>query len=72
MKDSFNEPKLSKKIRAIQDKEREHLEKRVVINGKLVRFAQMQYEMQKQKMIKKLIDDNDIAQTNFPLIKELD
>ena len=47
-------------VRQIQNLEKQHLVVRVAINEKTVKLALMDYELQRQKFIKKTIEDCDI------------
>jgi hypothetical protein len=47
-------------IREIQGHEKEHLEIRVALNEKIVKLALLDYELKRQKFIKKEIEDCDI------------
>ena len=47
-------------VREIQNLEKTHLEQRVNINEKIVKLALMDYELKKQKFLKKTIEDCDI------------
>ena len=40
--------------------EKGHLEKRVVINDKVVRLARLDYDLKKQQMIQKTIEKDEI------------
>ena len=52
--------------------EKSHLEKRVQINEKVVRLARMDYDLKKQKMIQKSIDDDEIEMIRMPYCQEID
>ena len=52
--------------------EKNHLEKRVQINEKVVQLARMDYELKKQKMIQKSIDDAEIEVIRMPYCQEID
>ena len=52
--------------------EKSHLEKRVVINDKIVKLAMLDYELKKQKFIKKSIEQNEIEVTRMPYAIEID
>jgi hypothetical protein len=52
--------------------ERSHLEKRVLINERLVKMNTLHYELQKQKFIMKSgIEDSDIEAQLWPFVKEI-
>ena len=72
MKENFNEQRVSKQIRMIQEQEKLHLEVRVQINDKLVKMNQLHYELQKQKfIIKSGIEDCEIEAQMWPFIHEI-
>ena len=52
----LGEPGLAKMVQDIQMLEKSHLEKRVVVNDKIVKLAMMDYELKKQKFINKTIE----------------
>ena len=68
----LNEPALAKMVQDIQMLEKTHLEKRVVINDKIVKLAMLDYELKKQKFIKKTIEDSEIEVTRMPYAIEID
>ena len=68
----LNEPALAKMVQDIQMLEKSHLEKRVVINDKIVKLAMLDYELKKQKMIKKSIEQSEIEVTRMPFAIEID
>ena len=47
----LGEEGLSKKVHGIQMLEKTHLEKRVVLNDKIVKLAMMDYDLKKQRFI---------------------
>jgi hypothetical protein len=52
--------------------EKSHLEQRVIINDKYVKLALMDYELRKQKMIHKTIEDCEIEVKRAPFAAEID
>ena len=56
----------------IQMLEKDHLEKRVKINEKLVKLAMLDYELKRQKFLKKSINDSEIEVARMPHAAEID
>ena len=52
--------------------EKSHLEKRVLINDKIVKLAKMDYDLKKQCMIQKTIDQDEIEILRAPYAMEID
>ena len=52
--------------------EKSHLEKRVVINDKIVKLARMDYDLKKQAMIQKTIEMDEIEILRAPYASEVD
>ena len=63
---------LAQQIREIQMLEKSHLEKRVVINDKIVKLARLDYDLKKQCMINKTIEQNEIEIMRAPYAAEID
>lgn len=53
-------PSFSKKIREVQLLEKSHLELKVALNDKIVKLALLDYELKKQKILHKKLEDCDI------------
>ena len=62
----------AQQIREIQLLEKSHLEKRVIINDKVVRLARMDYDLKKQAMIQKSIEMDEIETLRAPHAQEID
>ena len=52
--------------------EKQHLEWRVQINDKVLKLAQLDYELRRQKFLHKSIDDSEIELRRMPLCQEID
>ena len=52
--------------------EKKHLEQRVVLNDKIVKLALMDYDLKKQKFIKKTMEQCDVEQARMPFAIEID
>ena len=52
--------------------EKSHLEHRVLINDKVVRLARLDYDLKKQMMLKKNIDQDEIEMLRAPHAAEID
>ena len=61
-----DEQRMAKLVRQIQLLEKRHLELRAGLNEKIANLAMMDYELKKQKMIKKTIEDCDIELQRMP------
>lgn len=57
---------LGNKIDEIQLLEKTHLQQRVLINDRQVKLAMLDYELKKQKMISKTIEDGEIEAARAP------
>ena len=68
----LNEPGLAKMVQDIQMLEKSHLEKRVVINDKTVKLAMLDYELRKQRFIKKSVEESEVEVTRMPYAIEID
>ena len=69
----LNEVAIAKQVREIQVLERSHLEKRVVINDKMVKLAQQLYEMNKRRYIEKReMEEAEITEFVAPRAQEID
>ena len=62
----------AQQIREIQMLEKSHLEKRVLINDKIVKLAKMDYDLKKQWMIQKTIEQDEIEILRAPYAIEID
>jgi len=78
---SKTDPKLARRIRAIQDLERRHLELRAGINDRLVKLALGLYELNKRRVLESTLnknqDDGGLDQAEIdewiaPRAKEID
>ena len=52
--------------------EKKHLEQRIVLNDKIVKLALMDYDLKKQKFIKKTMEQCDVEQARMPFAIEID
>ena len=69
----LNEVAIARQVREIQVLERSHLEKRVVINDKMVKLAQQLYEMNKRRYIEKReMEEAEITEFVAPRAQEID
>ena len=63
----LGEKSIASQIREIQMLEKDHLMKRVTINDKQVRLARLDYDLTKQRLLTKTMDEAEVEQARMPL-----